>query len=92
MKEKCKNPQEQINEKEIGNLPEKEFRVMIVKMIQDLRNRMETQIEKIEVMLNKNLEELKNKQSVMNNTKMQKNAAKAVPRGKVITVQSYLKK
>ena len=28
-----KNPQEQINEEEIGNLPEKEFRVILVKMI-----------------------------------------------------------
>ena len=47
MKEQGKNLQEQINEEEIGNLPEKEFRVMIVKMIQNLRNRMEAQIEKI---------------------------------------------
>ena len=30
----------------IGNLPEKEFRIMIVKMIQDLRRRMEAKIEK----------------------------------------------
>ena len=37
-KEKGKNPQDQINEEEIGNMfPEKEFRVMIVKMIQNLR-------------------------------------------------------
>ena len=42
-KEKDKNPQEQLNEEEIGNLPEKEFRVMIIKMIQDLRKRMEAQ-------------------------------------------------
>ena len=34
-----KNLQDQINEEEIGNLPEKEFRVMIVKMIQNLRYR-----------------------------------------------------
>ena len=32
MKEQGKNLQDQINEEEIGNLPEKEFRVMIVKM------------------------------------------------------------
>ena len=41
MKEQGKNPQEQTNEEEIGSLPEKEFRVMIVKMIQNLGNRME---------------------------------------------------
>ena len=46
---------------EIGNLPEKEFRKMIVNMLQDLRKRMETKIEKMQEMFNKDLEELKNK-------------------------------
>ena len=41
MKEQGKNPPDQTNEEEIGSLPEKEFRVMIVKMIQNLGNRME---------------------------------------------------
>ena len=41
MKEQGKNPPDQTNEEEIGSLPEKELRVMIVKMIQNLRNRME---------------------------------------------------
>ena len=41
MKEHGKNPQDQINEEKMGSLPEKEFRVMIVKMIQNLRNKME---------------------------------------------------
>ena len=40
MKEQGKNPQNQKNEEEIGSLPEKEFRVMIAKMIQNLGNRM----------------------------------------------------
>ena len=40
MKEQSKNPPDQTNEEEIGSLPEKEFRVMTVKMIQNLRNRM----------------------------------------------------
>ena len=35
-KEQDKTPEKQLNEGEIGNLPEKEFRIMIVKMIQDL--------------------------------------------------------
>ena len=68
MKDQGKNLQDQINEEEIDNLPEKEFRVMIVKMIQNLRNRVEAQIEKIQEMFNKDLEELKNKQTMMNNT------------------------
>ena len=46
MKEQEKTPGKQLNEVEIGNLPEKEFRIMIVKMIQDLEKRMEAKIEK----------------------------------------------
>ena len=41
MKEQGRNPPDQTNEEEIGSLPEKEFREMIVKMIQNLGNRME---------------------------------------------------
>ena len=68
MKKQGKNPPDETNEEEIGSLPEKEFRVMIVKMIQNLGNRMEAWIEKIQEMFNKDLEELKNKQTEMNNT------------------------
>ena len=68
MKEQDKTLQDQINEEEIGNLPEKEFRVMIIKIIQNLRKRMEARIEKIQEMFNKDLEKLKNKQTEMNNT------------------------
>ena len=64
MKEKGENPPDQTNEEEIGSLPEKEFRVMIVKMIQNLGNR----IEKIKETFNKDLEELKSKLTMMNNT------------------------
>ena len=67
-KEQGKNLQDQINEEEIVNLPKKEFRVMIAKMFQNLKNRMEARIEKIQEMFNKDLEELKNKQTEMNNT------------------------
>ena len=41
MKERTKNTEVQINEEEIGKLPEKEFRIMIVKMIKNLENKME---------------------------------------------------
>ena len=68
MKEQDKIPEKQLNEVEIGNLPEKEFRRMIVKMIQDLGKRMEAKIEKMQKMFTKDLEELKNKQTEMNNT------------------------
>ena len=55
MKEQDKTPEEQLNEVEIGNLPEKEFRIVIVKMIQDLGKTMEAKIEKMQEMFNKDL-------------------------------------
>ena len=66
MKEQGKNPSDQRNEEEIGSLPEKEFRVMIVKMIQNLGNRME----KIQKTFNKNQKRTgrTNEQTMMNNT------------------------
>ena len=48
MKEQDKTPEKQLNEVEIGNLPEKEFRIMMVKMIQDLGKRMEAKIKKMQ--------------------------------------------
>ena len=62
MKEQGKNPPDQTKEDEIGSLPEKEFRVMVVKMIQNLGNRMR----KIQEMFNKDLEEIKSKQTMIN--------------------------
>ena len=70
--EKC--PPSQTKEEGIGNLPEKEFRIMIIKMIQNLENKMELQInslekkiEKMQEMFNKDLEETKKSQLKMNN-------------------------
>ena len=57
MKEQGKNSSDQTNKEEIGTLPEKEFRVMKVKMIHNLGNRME----KIQETFNKDIGELKSK-------------------------------
>ena len=46
MKKQDKYPETQLNEMETGNLPEKEFRIMTVKMIQDLRKRIKAKIKK----------------------------------------------
>ena len=59
MKEQARNTQDRINKEEIGKLPEKEFRVLIVNMIQNLENRMEKMQESINT-FNKYLEEIKN--------------------------------
>ena len=63
MKGQDKIPEKQLNEVETGNLPKNEFRIMIVKMIQDLGKRMEAKIEKMQEMFTKDLEELKKKQT-----------------------------
>ena len=55
MKEQTRNTEVQINEKEISKLPEKEFRIMIVKMIKNLESKME----KMQESTNKDLEEIK---------------------------------
>ena len=68
MKGQDKIPEKQLNEVEIGSFPGKEFRIMILKMIQDLGKRMEAKIEKMQQMFTKDLEELKNKQTEMNST------------------------
>jgi len=63
-KEQTRNTEVQINEEEIEKLPGKEFRIMIVKMIKNLENKME----KMQESINKDLEELKNKYTKTNNT------------------------
>ena len=75
VKEHDKSTPNQTKEEEIGSLSEKEFIIMIVKMIQNFENKMElqinsleTRIEKMQEMSNKDLEEIKKKsQSIMNN-------------------------
>ena len=64
MKEHTRNTEVQINEEEIGKLPEKEFSLMVVKMIKNLENKMQ----KMQESINKDLEELKSKCTETNNT------------------------
>ena len=73
VKDHDKCPPNQTKEEDIRSLPEKEFRRMIVKMIQNLENKMElqvnrleTRIEKMQEMFNKDLEEIKKSQPIMN--------------------------
>ena len=61
MTEKTRNTETQINEEEIGKVPEKEFRIMIVKMI-------ESNMEKMQESINKDLEDLKDNPTETNNT------------------------
>ena len=74
VKEQDKCPPNQTKQEEIGNLPDKEFQIMIVKMIQTLENKiesqinsLETRIEKMQERFNKDLKEIKKSQYIMNN-------------------------
>ena len=51
MKEQIRNTEVQRNEEEIGKLPGKEFRIVIVKMIKNLESKME----KVQQSINKDL-------------------------------------
>ena len=53
VKEQDKCPPNQTKEEEIGNLPDKEFLIMRVKMIQNLENKMELQINSLETRIEK---------------------------------------
>ena len=64
MKEQDKTPEEKLNEVEINNLPNKEFKVIVIKMLQKLRRRMDEQNEK----LNKELQNIKKNQTNLRNT------------------------
>ena len=67
-------PLNQTKEEEIGSLTEKQFRIMIVKMIQNFEsimelqiNSLETRIEKMQEMFNKDVEEIKKKSQYITN-------------------------
>ena len=64
MKKQTRNTEVQINEEEIGKLPEKEFRIMIVKMIKNLENK----TEKMEESISKDIEKVKINYTETNNT------------------------
>ena len=75
MKEQTRNTEVQINEEGIGKLPGKEFRIMIVKMVKNLENKME----KMQESINKELEDLKTKHVKTNNTNTEiKNTLKGI--------------
>ena len=65
VKEQDKCPPNQTKEEEIGNLPDKEFQIMIVKMIQNLENKMELQINSLETRIEK-MQERNKKESLYN--------------------------
>ena len=76
MKEHDKNPPNQTKEEEIGSLPERELRIMIAKMIKNLENKMEIQINKLETQIEKRQEIFdKEREEIKKNIKSVMNSA-----------------
>ena len=59
MREKEKIPEKQLSDLEIINLHEKDFRLMIVKIIQDIGNKLEAKTDKLQETLSKEIQDLK---------------------------------
>ena len=69
VKEQEKCPPNQTKEEEIGNLPEKEFQILIVKMIQNLEIKMESQINSLETRIEKMHSNTKEKSKALHTSK-----------------------
>ena len=68
VKEQDKCSPNQTKEEEIGNLPDKEFQIMIVKMIQNLEIKMESQINRLETRMQERFnKDLENKRELIYN-------------------------
>ena len=85
IKEQDKFPENQLNYMETGNLPEKEFRIMTVNMIQDLGKRMEKTFEKMQEMFTKDKQELKNNHPTGTKTKPHFRKSVSMKKQKVIS-------
>ena len=68
IREQEKTPEKQLSDLEIINLHEKDFRLMIVKMIQNIRNKLEAKMDNLQEALSKEIQDIKLKQEEMQNT------------------------
>ena len=68
MREKEKNPEKQLSHEEILSLQEKDFRLLMLKKMQDIGNKLEAKIDNLQQTLSKETQDLKRKQVEMQNT------------------------
>ena len=68
MREKEKPPEEQLSDQEILSLQEKDFRLLILKMMQDIGNKLEAKRDNLQETLTKEIQDIKLKQEEMKNT------------------------
>ena len=68
MKEKGKTPEKQLSEEEILSLQEKDFRLLMLKMMLDIANKLEAKMDNLQETRTKEIQDIKLKQEEMQNT------------------------
>ena len=68
MREKGKTPENQLSDQEILSLQEKDFRLLVLKMTQDIGNKLEAKMDNLQETLSKEIQDIKLKQEEMQNT------------------------
>ena len=68
MREKGKTPENQLSKEEIVSLQEKDFRLSMLKMMQDIGNKLEAKMDNLQETLTKEIQDIKLKQDEMQNT------------------------
>ena len=67
MRKKGKTPEKQPSDLEISSLQEKDFRLMILKMMQDIGNKLEAKMDNLQETLSKEIQDIKLNQEEMQN-------------------------
>ena len=68
MREKGKTPENKLSDEEILSIQEKDFRLLMLKMMQDIGNKLEAKMDNLQEMLTKEIQHIKLKQEEMQNT------------------------
>ena len=68
MREKGKTREKQLSEEEIPSLQEKDFRLLMLKMMQNIGNKLEAKMDNLQGTLSKEIQDIKLKQEEMQNT------------------------
>ena len=68
MREKEKSPENQLSDQEILSHQEKDFRLLMLKMMQDIGNKMEAKMDNLQETMSKEIQDIRLKQEEMQNT------------------------
>ena len=68
MREKEKTPENQLSDQQILGLQDKDFRLLMLKMMQDIGKKLEAKMDNLQETLTKDIQDIKLKQEEMQNT------------------------